>query len=101
MNRLTTVSQPEDIFPRYRNTPIGLLLEYHNLQRRFDMCFRPTFNSNANRRHLRIPEGFMYKVLAWASWIRCCCSSIGKKICCCEHRSVVTGFGDTRRHPTL
>ncbi len=36
MDQLITVSTPEDIFPEYRNTPIGPLLEYHNLSRPFE-----------------------------------------------------------------
>jgi len=31
MHRLFPVSIKDDIFPEYKNTPIGLLLEYHNL----------------------------------------------------------------------
>jgi carbonic anhydrase len=33
MNRLIAVKTKEDIFPELRGTPIGLLLEYHNLDR--------------------------------------------------------------------
>ena len=31
MQRLVNIDQWEDIFPEYRETPIGLLLAYHNL----------------------------------------------------------------------
>jgi carbonic anhydrase len=63
MNRLAVVSNTENIFPEYRGTPIGLLLEYHNLNRPLDeytkahlligMCMD-------NRKHLRIPDNFAF-----------------------------------------
>jgi carbonic anhydrase len=33
MNRLIPVNSVDDILPAYRDTPIGRLLEYHNLGR--------------------------------------------------------------------
>jgi carbonic anhydrase len=33
MNRLIAVANTDDIFPEYKDTPIGLLLEYHNINR--------------------------------------------------------------------
>ena len=63
MNRLIGISKTEDIFTEYRQTPIGLLLEYHNLDRPLDnysnaqlligMCMD-------NRKHLRIPDNFSF-----------------------------------------
>ncbi len=63
MNRLVTITKESDIFPEYQNTPISLLLEYHNLNRSFDnytvaqllvgMCMD-------NRNQLRIPNNFSY-----------------------------------------
>ena len=63
MNRLISVSTSDDISPKYRDTPIGLLLEYHNLNRALDnhtqaplligMCMD-------NRKRLRIPDNFAY-----------------------------------------
>jgi carbonic anhydrase len=63
MDRLLTVSSKSDILPQYRDTPIGLLLEYHNLGREFNayasaelligMCMD-------NRKHLHIPDNFSY-----------------------------------------
>jgi carbonic anhydrase len=65
MNRLISVSTSDDISPEYRDTPIGLLLEYHNLNRAHDnytqarlligMCMD-------NRKHLRIPDNFAYVI---------------------------------------
>jgi carbonic anhydrase len=63
MNRLLSIESTEDIPPQYRNTPIGLLLEYHDLDRPFDeyqnaqllvgMCMD-------NRKHLHMPDNFSY-----------------------------------------
>jgi carbonic anhydrase len=63
MNRLISIKNVEDIKPEYRNTPIGLLLEYHNLNRDFQdysnaqllvgMCMD-------NRKHLNIPDNFAF-----------------------------------------
>lgn len=63
MNQLTGVTAKEDILPEYRDTPIGRLLEYHNLNRPLDaylgaqllvgMCMD-------NRKYLRMPDNFAY-----------------------------------------
>lgn len=63
MDKLISVNTAEDILPDYRDTPIGLLLEYHNLNRTFEnyettqllvgMCMD-------NRKHLNIPDNFAY-----------------------------------------
>lgn len=73
MNRLHPVSRQEDIFPEYRDTPIDLLLEYHNLNRNLDahtqaqlligMCMD-------NRKHLRIPDNFAYIIRAGGANLR-------------------------------
>lgn len=65
MNRLVAVTSTEDIFPEYRHTPIGLLLEYHNLGRPPDaytaaqllvgMCMD-------HRKYLRVPDNFGYVI---------------------------------------
>ena len=63
MNRLLPIQSTDDIVPEYRNTPLGLLLEYHNLNRPFDdyqnakllvgMCMD-------NRKHLHMPDNFSF-----------------------------------------
>jgi len=63
MKRLIPVTDKEDIFTTYRETPIALLLEYHNLDREDDyyqnaqlligMCMD-------NRKRLKIPENFAF-----------------------------------------
>jgi len=65
VSHLIPVRTLEDIFPRYQNTPVGFLLEYHNLQRPLDpykqaqlligMCMD-------NRKSLRIPDNFAYVI---------------------------------------
>jgi carbonic anhydrase len=61
--KLSPVNCADDILPPYRRTPVGLLLEYHNLGRPFDsytaaqlligMCMD-------NRKMLRLPDNFAY-----------------------------------------
>ena len=63
MNRFIPIRKAEDISPEYRDTPIGLLLEYHNLSRPFD-----TFTDGQlligmcmdHRKRIRIPDKFAY-----------------------------------------
>ncbi len=73
MNRLVSVSKPEDIFPAYRDTPIGQLLEYHNLQRAYDSYSRAQMLIGMcmdNRKHLRIPDNFAYIIRAGGANLR-------------------------------
>ena len=73
MHRLVKISTPDDIFPEYRNTPAGLLLEYHNLNRPpesyekaqllIGMCMD-------NRKHLRIPDNFAYIIRSGGANLR-------------------------------
>jgi carbonic anhydrase len=73
MQRLVTIDGTADIFSEYRDTPIGLLLEYHNLQRPFEtyttaqllvgMCMD-------HRKHLRIPDNFAYIIRAGGANLR-------------------------------
>lgn len=73
MDRLITVSKTSDILPQYRNTPIGLLLEYHNLNRPFE-----TYNSAQlligmcmdNRKHLQIPDNFAFIIRSGGANLR-------------------------------
>jgi carbonic anhydrase len=73
MNRLVEINKKEDIFPEYQDTPIGLLLEYHNLNRPLDayanaklligMCMD-------NRKHLRIPDNFAFIIRSGGANLR-------------------------------
>ncbi len=63
MHRLIGLQDRNDIFPEYQNTPIGLLLEYHNLNRAFipyDKAELLVGMCMDNRKHLKIPENFAY-----------------------------------------
>lgn len=73
MNRLVDISQADNIFPEYRHTPIGQLLEFHNLGKPYEqfssarlligMCMD-------NRKHLQIPENFAYIIRAGGANLR-------------------------------
>jgi carbonic anhydrase len=63
MKDLIAITSPDDVPTQYKDTPIGLLLEYHNLGRASDsytsaqlligMCMD-------NRKHLHIPDNFAF-----------------------------------------
>lgn len=73
MNRLTPVSSADDIPSQYRDTPIGLLLEYHNTDRPHvpyssaqllvGMCMD-------NRKHLNIPDNFAFIIRSGGANLR-------------------------------
>jgi carbonic anhydrase len=63
MNRLKNINKSEDIFSGYRSTPIGDLLEYHNLKRTFQKYEKAELVIGTcmdNRINLRIPDHFAY-----------------------------------------
>lgn len=73
MNRLIHIDKISDIPEKYLNTPIGLLLEYHNLNREFESY------SNAqlligmcmdNRKHLHIPDNFAFIIRSGGANLR-------------------------------
>lgn len=73
MNRIISIDKPEDILPEYRDTPIGRLLEYHNLDRPYEiyntaqlligMCMD-------NRKHLHIPDNFSFIIRSGGANLR-------------------------------
>ena len=73
MNRLIPIESRNDILQKYRDTPIGLLLEYHNLDRPYDphttaqlligMCMD-------NRKHLHIPDNFAFIIRSGGANLR-------------------------------
>ena len=73
LNRMTPVKSISDIPAEYRDTAIGLLLEYHNLDRPYDvydsaqlligMCMD-------NRKHLHIPDNFAFIIRAGGANLR-------------------------------
>ncbi|NJC94899.1 MAG: carbonic anhydrase [Anaerolineae bacterium] len=73
MNRLISVSSKEDIFPELRDTPIGLLLEYHNLNREYETYTQAQLLVGMcmdNRKHLHIPDNFSYIIRAGGANLR-------------------------------
>jgi carbonic anhydrase len=73
MIRLADISTREDIFPRYRDTPVGLLLEYHNLGRppdRYDKAQLLIGMCMDNRKHLRIPDNFAFIIRSGGANLR-------------------------------
>jgi carbonic anhydrase len=73
MNRLIPITSTDDISQPYRNTPVGLLLEYHNLNRSYEnytnaqlligMCMD-------NRKHLHIPDNFAFIIRSGGANLR-------------------------------
>ncbi len=73
MNGLLPIASRESIPPEYRDTAIGLLLEYHNLERPFQaysaaqlligMCMD-------NRKHLHVPDNFAYIIRSGGANLR-------------------------------
>jgi carbonic anhydrase len=65
MKELEAIETIEDIKPEYRNTPISLLLEYHNLDRPLDRYTQAQLLIGMcmdNRKHLRVPDNFAYVI---------------------------------------
>ncbi len=73
MNRLIEIKSEENIPQQFQETPIGLLLEYHNLNRPYEtyttaqlligMCMD-------NRKHLHIPDNFAFIIRAGGANLR-------------------------------
>jgi carbonic anhydrase len=73
MNRLIPIATKDDILPEYRDTPIGLLLEYHNLKRAPDPFIKAQLLIGMcmdNRKHLRIPDNFAYIIRSGGANLR-------------------------------
>lgn len=73
MHRLSSITRTEDIPPQYRSTPIGLLLEYHNLERRFQTYSQAQLLVGMcmdNRKHLHIPDNFAFIIRAGGANLR-------------------------------
>jgi len=73
MNRLSPISSKEDIFPQYRDTSVGLLLEYHNLHRAYETYTQAQLLVGMcmdNRKHLHIPDNFSYIIRAGGANLR-------------------------------
>lgn len=67
------VRREDDIFPRYRGTPIGKLLEYHNLEaplQTYDVARLLIGMCMDHRKMLRLPENFAYILRAGGANLR-------------------------------
>src|SRR3954467_7570527 len=63
MPEILAVTTADDILPEYRGTPVGRLLEYHNLGRGPAAVSRPELLIGMcmdSRKHLRIPDNFAF-----------------------------------------
>ena len=63
MSSLKKIQSVEDIPSIYRDNPIGLLLEYHNLNRPFETYREAKLLTGMcmdNRKHLNIPDNFSF-----------------------------------------
>jgi carbonic anhydrase len=72
-NKIMAVMKKNDIPKEYRNSPIGLLLEYHNLNRQFDIYSQARLLIGMcmdNRKHLHIPDNFAFIIRSGGANLR-------------------------------
>ena len=73
MNKLLEINSKKDIPGNYRDTPIGLFLEYHNLERPLDVYSQARLLVGMcmdNRKHLNIPDNFAFIIRAGGANLR-------------------------------
>lgn len=73
MNRLMAVNSVDDIFPVYKNTPVGRLLGYHNLAHDYEAYTQAQLLIGMcmdNRKHLHIPDNFAFIIRAGGANLR-------------------------------
>ncbi|MBI5008496.1 MAG: carbonic anhydrase [Bacteroidia bacterium] len=73
MEKLLPVNSVADIHVVYRDNPIGLLLEYHNLSRKFESYERASLLVGMcmdNRKHLHIPDNFAFIIRSGGANLR-------------------------------
>jgi carbonic anhydrase len=73
MDKLLPVNTFDDINQQYRDTPIGLLLEFHNLNRPFDAYEKAELLIGMcmdNRKHLHIPDNFAFIIRSGGANLR-------------------------------
>ncbi len=73
MDRLIDISNYEDILPEYKDTPVGKLLEYHNLKRKLDTYTQAQLLIGMcmdNRKHLLIPDNFAFIIRSGGANLR-------------------------------
>lgn len=70
---MKAVHTEQDILPHLRDTPIGLLLEYHNLSRVLDVYSSAQLLIGMcmdNRKYLRIPDNFAFIIRSGGANLR-------------------------------
>ncbi len=73
MERLIGITSAQDILPGYRETPIGRLVEYHNLGRQFEIYNRARLLVGMcmdNRKHLHMPDNFAFIIRSGGANLR-------------------------------
>jgi carbonic anhydrase len=73
MDHLLPVQTLDDIIPEFRQTPIGLLLEYHNLNKAFDTFEKAQLLIGMcmdNRKHLHMPDNFAFIIRSGGANLR-------------------------------
>ncbi len=73
MNKLIPVDSVNDIMAEYRDNPIGLLLEYHNLGRPYESYDKAKLLVGMcmdNRKHLHIPDNFAFIIRSGGANLR-------------------------------
>ena len=73
MEKLIAITSINDILPEYRQTPIGLLMEYHNLNRQpeeYDKAQLLVGMCMDNRKHLHIPDNFAFIIRSGGANLR-------------------------------
>ncbi len=71
--KVLPILQKKDISKNYRSNPIGLLLEYHNLNRQFDIYSQAQLLIGMcmdNRKHLHIPDNFAFIICSGGANLR-------------------------------
>lgn len=73
LERLALVKNKEDIFLKYQQTPIGNLLEYHNLGKQFNIYTNAELLIGMcmdHRKRLQIPDNFAYIIRTGGANVR-------------------------------
>jgi len=73
MDRLVKINTKEDIFAIYKNTPISILLEYHDLNMPYEAVESPQMLIGMcmdNRKYLHIPNNFAFIIRSGGGTLR-------------------------------
>jgi len=73
MSEILSINNVSDISEDYRSTPIGDLLEYHNLGKKFETYEKAEILIGMcmdNRKHLHIPDNFAFIIRAGGANLR-------------------------------